>query len=299
MKNLPLPNRALVRQHLTVALEVRESGDKQHGYPVSEAELAAILSLYDGYDAASGASSENLKGLSLDEALRAAIYDGYELTQVGRRLASIRTQLFQGVERCPICGISPPRVLDHHLPKATYHPLAIYLRNLVPLCIECNQSKGASVSANPAQRFLHLYFENLPNERFLRVQVDTPNGGLIAEYGLDPAAELPAPLGARISYQLDRLRLNTRYAQEINSYLTSHTTALHMCFDALGNVGVREYLNRQATVEFAQFHSNHWRPLLLLALANHEAFCAGGFRQLLPAPSVVATAEPDDVVVAQ
>lgn len=298
MKNLPLPERDLVLQHLTVALEVRESGDTQHGYPVSEAELAAVLSLYDVYDAASGAASENLKGLNLDQALRAAIYDGYELTQVGRRLASIRTRLFHGVERCPICGISAPRVLDHHLPKATYRPLAIYLRNLIPLCIECNQSKGASVSANPAQRFLHLYFENLPNERFLRVQVTTQNGGLIAVYGLDPAAELPALLGARISYQLDRLGLNPRYAQEINSYLTSHTTALNMCFDALGGVGVREYLHRQATVEFTQFHSNHWRPLLLHALANHEAFCAGDFRQVLPAPPVMATAEPHDVGVA-
>jgi hypothetical protein len=279
---LPLPVRDIVREQLTVALEVHERNGVQHGYPISDAELDAVIALYDAYDAAGGAPGDPLKGLDLDQALRTAIQEAYDLTQAGRRLASIRATVMKDVERCPICGISAPRALDHYLPKAGYHPLAIYVRNLVPLCAECNQFKSAAASGDLAQRFIHPYFEELPNERFLRAEVTIEDGGLIAEFGLNPTVEMPGLLAARLLYQLRRLRLNARYAQEINTCLSSHTTALHMCFDVLGVDGVRNYLHRQATVEFAQFHANYWRPVLLLALAGHDDFCAGGFRDVLP-----------------
>ena len=282
MRNLLRPARDQAHEQLSIALEVRERNGEPRGYPVSAAELDAIIALYDAYDAARGAPSEPFKGANLDAALRAAIQDGYELTQRGRRLAAIRAALMQGVELCPICGISPPRVLDHHLPKAAYHPLAIYVCNLVPLCVDCNQSKGTVASANPAEHFIHSYLEPLPDVRFLRATVTIENGGLVAEFDLDAAADLPELLRARLDHQLRRLRLNARYAQEINTYLAGHATGLHMCFETLGAQGVRRYLQTQAEVEFRQFHRNHWRPVLLIALANHDEVCAGAFRDLVP-----------------
>lgn len=282
MRNLPPPPRALAREHLVTALEVSVREDRQHGFPATEADLEAVLTLYDTYDETSGAADDQLRGTGLDAALRTAIHDGYDLTQYGRRLASIRASLMQGVERCPICGISAPRTLDHHLPKRAYQPLAIYVRNLVPVCGECNQIKSVAASANPAEQFIHPYLEPLPDVRFLCARVKLENRGLIAEFGLDPAVELPGLLAARLRFQLQRLHLNDRYAREINTYLTSHTTGLHMCFDAAAADAVRTYLLRQASVEMTQFHVNHWRPVLLLALADHGDFCAGGFREVLP-----------------
>ena len=138
------------------------------------------------------------------------------------------------------------------------------------------------MSANPAEYFVHPYFDTLPGTRFLLATVMIENGALVAEFGLDPAVELPGLLRERLDYQLRRLSLNARYAQEINTCLVSHATALNMLFPALGADGVRFYLNRQAEVEFNQFHRNHWRPVLLLALANNDAFCAGAFQALLP-----------------
>lgn len=282
MRDLPRPARDQAREQLSIALQVQERDGEPRSYPASAAELDAIIALYDAYDAALGAPSEPLKGANLDAALRTAIQGCYELTQRGRRLAAIRAGLMQGVQLCPICGISPPRVLDHHLPKATYPPLAIYVRNLVPLCVDCNQSKGTAASANPAERFVHPYFEALPDVRFLCVTVTIEHGGLVAEFGLDPAADLPELLRARLDHQLRRLHLNARYAQEINTYLAGHATGLHMCFETLGAEGVRRYLHTQANVEFRQFHRNYWRPVLLLALANHDELCAGAFRDLVP-----------------
>src|SRR5260370_41186415 len=93
---------------------------------------------------------------------------------------------------------------------------------------DCNHFKGAAAAASAAEQFIHPYFETVPNERFPRAHVSIQNGGIPAEFGLDPSVKLPDILAARLDYQLRRLRLNSRYAQEINNYLTSQTTGLHM-----------------------------------------------------------------------
>ncbi|MFI5020335.1 MAG: HNH endonuclease [Alphaproteobacteria bacterium] len=282
MRTLPCPSRDRVRDHLITALEVYESNGVRRGYEVTPAELDSIVTLYDAYDCLYGAPDVRLRGPGLDEALRTAVHDGYEFTQLGRKLAAIRAELMRGVELCPICGISAPRELDHHLPRSAFHPLAIYVRNLVPLCHDCNHSKGPGEAAEPEMRFIHPYFDDLPDVLFLRAAVSIDNGGLLVEYDIDPAAALPELTRSRLSYQLRRLKLNERYAREINAYLTSHTIAIRCSYDSGGADTVRSFLNMQAAVEEIVFHRNHWRPVLLRALASHQAFCDGGFTVVLP-----------------
>ena len=265
-----------------MALQVYEPKGVPRGYPATPEEFDAIIALYDAYDAAAGTPSEALKGLGLVEALRTAVHHGYELTQQGRKLAAIRVEALGGVEWCPICGISAPRELDHYLPRSAFHPLAIYVRNLVPLCHECNHSKGAAEPTEPARRFLHPYLEELPDVSFLRAVVSIEHGGLLVRYEIDPDSDLPGLVRERLAYQMLRLRLNERYACEINSYLTGHATALRWCFQSGGAEVVRSFLIEQAQVELDAFHRNHWRPRLLHALANHQEFCNGGFETVLP-----------------
>jgi len=281
VRSLPSPSRDQARDHLTTALEIYETNGIQHGYQATPAELDSVLALYDAYDDAYGTAADPLKGQALADALRIAICDGYDFTQSGRKLAAIRVDLMRSVELCPICGISPPRELDHHLPRSVFHPLAIYVRNLVPLCHDCNHSKGAALSADPAQRFVHPYLEALPDTPFLRAVATILDNALLVHYVIDEDANLPDLTKLRLSYQLNRLKLNERYAREINTYLTGHTTALHMCFESNGAAGIVLFLNEQAEVEFGAFHRNHWRPLLLRALAGHQEFCDGGFRNIL------------------
>ncbi len=290
MRNLPSPPRDLVRQHLASALTVRLRNGVPQGYAATDAEIDAVLALYDAYDATLGEPADGLKGLTLAAALRTAIHDSYNLTQKHGRLASLRASLTQGIERCPICGISAPGTIDHHLPRGPYQPLAIYVRNLIPVCIECNQAKGVAASAVPAEQFIHAYLDLLPSDRFLRAQADIQNGGLVIEFSLDPAVVLPGLLAPRLEYQLRRLHLNERYAREINIYLGSQTIALHQCFDPGGAQQVRAYLSQQAAVETARFHVNDWRALMLLALADHGDFCNGGFGQVLPMAPAPPTA---------
>ncbi len=282
MKSLTPPDRAPAREHLTTALEVYERGGVEHGYPATLAEIDAIMTLYDDYDATQGVPGEALKGPALTEPLRLAVHEGYDFTQTGRKLAALRATLMQGVERCPICGISPPRELDHYLPRSAFHPLAIYVRNLVPICHDCNQSKSAAQPDNLAQRFLHAYLEPLPAVTFLCAVLTLEDDVLLVRFEVDPASGLPELMLQRLAYQIERLKLNERYAREINAYLSGHTVALYATFEAAGSEGVRTFLTQQAEVEVQVFHRNHWRPVLLKALADHPAFCNGGFEPVLP-----------------
>ena len=282
MQTLPCPSRKQARDQLSTALAVRNANGRPRGYPATDAQLDEVIALYDAYDAAKGAPNELLKGADLDKELRAAIQKAYNLTQRRRKLSSIRADLMRGIKRCPICGIDPPRELDHYLPKAVFQPLSIYVCNLVPICGECNRIKGPAVPKTPAHRYVHAYLEVLPPIRFLRATVSTESGGLVVEFDVDPSADLPDLLRERLEHQLQSLRLNERYACEINMHLTSHATALYRCFNSNGAEDVKLFLKQQAEIEFACFHRNHWRPVLLLALSNHQDFCDGGFLDILP-----------------
>ena len=282
MRTLPCPSRKQARDQLSTALAVHKENGRTRGYTATAAQLDEVMALYDAYDAARGAPNELLKGANLDKELRAAIQKAYNLTQRGRKLSSIRADLMQGIEHCPICGISPPNELDHHLPKAIFQPLSIYVCNLVPICGNCNQLKGAGVSETPAHWYVHAYLDVIPPIRFLRATVSIERGGLVVEFDVDPSAGLPNLLRERLEHQLQSLRLNERYKREINMYLTSHATALYRCFNSNGAEDVKSFLEQQAKTEFAYFHHNHWRPVLLLALSNHRDFCDGGFRYIFP-----------------
>lgn len=293
MRNLPCPDREQVRDHLIKGLAQYVRKGVTYGYPVTEAQLDAIVGLYDLYDAAGGAVTADVAGDDLPAALRQAVHDSYRFTHRGLKLAGIRSDLLNGVEYCPVCGISPPRELDHYLPRGAYKPLAIYIRNLVPHCHDCNHIKSDHVADEDAERFVHAYFDLLPNTPFLAANVALHGGALEVEYAIVSAVGLPADLQERLTYQLQHLSLNERYRREINSYLTGHTVALHMAFDAGQGAAVAAYLARQASVEVTKFHLNHWRPCLLRALAAHHAFCAGGFADVFPLPADLARVPAD------
>jgi hypothetical protein len=57
---------------------------------------------------------------------------------------------------------------------------------------------------------------------------------------------------------------------------------MHTNYRAGGQVGVRSLLRSQANYETNLFYRNHWRPVLLRALADLDAFTEGGFANVFP-----------------
>lgn len=278
MRNLPSPPKTTARDDLKKVLHTYIWKGELRGYDPTEAEIAAVLAIYHLYDQALGVPSEPLKGSGLAPALKGAIKHAYPQTYENGKIPHIRKAAFENVDLCPICGIDPPVELDHYLPKALFEPLSLYAWNLVPLCESCNGDK----LPQDAGKFVHAYFDILPDVQFLQVEVSIENGGLVTKYSVDVNAELPAPFLAKLTFQMEALSLNNRFQKDVNTYLVGHATGLRMAAEWGGKNGVRYYLDRQSGVETVAFYRNHWRPVLLKALANYDEFCGGRFKEVLP-----------------
>lgn len=285
MKNLPSPSRAGARGDLTAALKTYRYKGQVRGYSASPEEIDGLIALYDVYDGSPATPPAELKGATLPNDLRVALQAAFDLTQAGRRLSHIRSDIFKDIEQCPICGIDAPGELDHYLPQSQFKPLSIYTRNLVPLCHDCNQKKRSYYSEVPEEQFIHAYLEILPNVQFLKATVKIENDSLLVDFDIDETIEFDELLRARLSYQLKELDLNRRYRREVNVYLSSFAVSLKIAHDTGGATEVRRFLTLQATYEDDRFHRNHWRPVLLRALAESLEFCDLGFANVLPLPA--------------
>lgn len=79
-------------------------------------------------------------------------------------------QAIRGI--CPICGIRPANTLDHYLPKSKVPTLSITPNNLIPACRDCNTDKRADIIYDSTNTPIHLYFDTIPNDPWLFVELD-------------------------------------------------------------------------------------------------------------------------------
>ncbi len=284
MRNLTLPSRVDDRIHLEKAIRTYVSRGIVRGHDITAAELDEVIAIYDRYDFDLAQPCDLLKGANLPETLRQAIDTAYETTQEGRRLEDIRTLVRKGVDLCPVCGIDPAVELDHFLPRSVFSPLAIFTHNLVPMCHGCNNAKLAGFAIEAEGGFLHPYYDALPDVQFVQAGVEIKDNGLLVRFTIDLNAALPAGFADRLHTQMTTLDLNERYQKELNSYISGHAISLHGSAASGGSTAVSRYLQLQARYESVRFYRNHWRPVLLHALAAHIPFVDGGFATVLPIP---------------
>lgn len=255
-------------------------------YELSAIERAAILSVYELYDAILGQPHTDLTPTAT-AAARTFLEAGYAQIQIGGRLEKLRQRLLASAESCPYCGFGEVRDLDHYLPKADYSELAIYPKNLIPSCSACNNAKrrivpGAGAAHGPG--LIHPYFETLADVDFLVADVIFAGSALEVTYRVDPA-QVPA-VAAKLQFQLERLKLNERYRKQINKFLNEQRTAVLM-FNDMNPALLSEFLCRSAVNLGRSFGRNDWRPVLVRALSANEDFCA--------APELYLGALPPDV----
>lgn len=279
MDNIPPPSRDDDLSDLTTALAIAERKGVVTGYEASEEERQAVLQLYTDYDACGGIGAE-VDFSDLSDDLLEVIKNGFGKTYEGGALFHIRSKIKASVKRCPICAIGPAKELDHYLAKADFKLFAIYVRNLVPICHDCNNSKGTHGTDVPHERFIHAYFDDLPDEH-LSVELMLNNGGLVTDFGVPDLGPERAEIEQRLRFQIDRLKLSERWSDEVIIYLSAHEVALEDAFEAEGADGVSTFLTKQADKEERRFRESSWRPVLLKALSADEDFCEGGFQEVL------------------
>jgi hypothetical protein len=281
MRNLPAPSRASDRADLKTAVRLYLHSGQLLGHNITEDELELVLALYDRYELNRGASCFEFKGEGMADSLLETIHSAFRKTRKGRSLFSLRDMLFKGVDLCPVCGIREAEELDHFLPQSEFKPLSIYSRNLVPMCHPCNKAKSAGYNED-GFGFLHPYYDLLPDVDFLMPTVVLDGETLLVTFSVDPEAALPDGFAVRLAAQMEALKLEERYHQEVNSYVAGHAAAMHLAYIAEGQIGVKRTLRLQALFETQKFYRNHWRPVLLRALCEHHSFTDGGFGAVFP-----------------
>lgn len=290
MRNLPAPARDDDDHDLEIALQTYRYRGAVRGYAATAEERQAVIALYDEYDRLGAKASDLLKGADLDLGLIDALHHAYSFTHKTRKLASIRTLVFGDVEACPICGIDDVDELDHHLPQSRFKALSIYPRNLIPSCHDCNDIKKALVGndADAVSHLPHAYFDQLPEGEVIVATATIAGNGLLVNFEVNDLLVFPPGLAARLKNQMEKLQLDRRYKGEINEYMNGQALSLHLEFARAGPHGVLRYLTNQARLESrAPSHSNHWKPVLLRALAQTTAFVGGGFADVFSVPQDV------------
>lgn len=277
MWKLPLPDDAPSVGELITAVTPARG---EPAVELTDEEKAAFLALYQLYDDLEGEPEPQLKAEHIAANIAQAIHDGYDATQIGSRLAGLRTRLQAGIPRCPFCGFAPVTSLDHHLPRSDYKALAVYSRNLVPACGTCNQKKGRTVGGHREhERFVNAYFAELPAERFFRAQCAMVEGALVTTFEVVQTPGLSERMFRRLSYQFQQLELNSRLKGEVTDFLVALELSLADAYSTpAGAAAVSQFLARSATSQELVNGLNHWKPALLHGLTVCDAFCDGGFR---------------------
>jgi hypothetical protein len=259
---------------LLIALTSRSG---QPVYKTTNSQRAGILKLYAKYDSGDGRPAANLQGSQFAQGFREAVCAAYDQVQEDGRLALLRASLKNINGKCPYCGIGEIGDLDHHLPRSTYRLLAIYARNLVPCCHNCNRSKGTLASDELEEHIAHVYLDEFPKERFFFARVTVSKAGLQATFSIQRCAGMTAEFAARLEFQITRFALNQRYPKAVNEFMGSQKPSIEGA-GRRGAKSLRSWL-KSACISFQKSYGlNDWRTALMQALADSDEFCEGGFR---------------------
>lgn len=269
MWKVDLPDVGDVNAQLDAAL-IHKDGTVT--YALSAAERLAIGAVYHAYDVLFGEPDPSLMPLTLD-ACKDALHAAYNEVQKRGRLADLRGRLMAAVIECPLCGFEAATTLDHHLPKDDYRALSIYSRNLVPTCQPCNRAKG-TLEPVAGQGMIHSYFQEVPEFTFFEADAEYEAGSLVVKFRVD-STFLPAGLGGRLDFQLDRLNLNARYFDPINIFLFNLKPSLKMFRGKPDEAElIRSFFLASAKSYDGDYKLNHWRAALMRCLAASDDFLA-------------------------
>ena len=193
-------------------------------------------------------------------------------------MKELRNTLLLNASTCPTCGIMVPDELDHHLPKSVYKSLAIYSRNLVAYCHKCNNKKRTVDGIDPNERFIHPYFSKLPvNEQFLFADVSLVNNALSISLRIEQINGISDLILTQMEFQMNRVNLKRRLVKTLNVHLSSIAGYIERDYQIGGHLAVAEGIRFNAKAQKKIFGLNHWRYAILIALANCQDFCDGGF----------------------
>lgn len=279
MWKLNLPSKDDAEKNIEIAFTYKKGTKK---FNLTQTELKNLLTFYESYETAKGVADVTLSSKGLRADVLNAMENAYAEVQGAGRLKDLRNRLFLNAKTCPCCGIIAPDELDHHLPISKYQAFAIYSSNLIPYCHKCNNKKRTTTGIDPNKRFIHVYYDAVPMDaQFLFCDVSIKEKGLVIALRINKIHQLSDQLYKQMVFQIEKVELTSRLTKELNIHLSASASYIQSDFENGGKSAVQNGLLRSATAQKITYGINHWRPVLMEALANHDEFCDGGFYEPL------------------
>ncbi|MFJ8578501.1 HNH endonuclease [Micromonospora sp. NPDC093277] len=278
MYSVPPPRRDDCLDYRTISNARRNPAVKQA--LLSKAGL--VEAAYAEYENAGG-NPEQITVEGFGDAALAAMLENCDALDTGRPFGSLRQEILSSARdgQCPMCGRGQVATLDHYLPKAHYPQFSIFSRNLIPACHRCNFKKG-DIIGKAAGRFLHAYFDALPERSILRVKTHVSDTVTLTYY-INLEATVDELTLRNAAFHFEKLQLAPYYQAEATSELADRVEALDVYYGPDGDADlVRDYLTREASSIQSAKGLNHWKTALFSSLAADPDFCDGGFRLLMP-----------------
>ncbi|WP_188897581.1 hypothetical protein [Microlunatus endophyticus] len=259
------------------AARANASGDTSVRLATLRRDVCAAYTSYAG----SGAASDLTPVLAKADALNAAalrrnypkIRSGVE-KEVGARLLS-RSR------KCCLCGHAPSAQLDHHLPKTTFPEFSVLTFNLIPVCADCNFKKRELYRrSDGGPAFLHAYRDPLPTTEAFLVADISISVTVAADFRVVQTPSIADPAFATLQHHFESLDLADLYGELATELMGEKLTPIYEYYDEGGAGLVQRYLQRDALGALRRHGLNHWKRVLLDALADDTDFCDGGFTHL-------------------
>lgn len=179
---------------------------------------------------------------------------------------------------CSYCQYGVANTLDHFIPAAVVHALAIDPWNLVPACGRCNHILSDDFKPNPREQMLHPYAVPAsvpPTARWLRATVHRESGPVVLFYA-DPDSSVDVLTRTRIINQFDALELRELYGVVSARELSGTCRRLSKTFPGGQAQPVAAHLRELSDEAFAA-DPNDRRGVMYEALAADLWFTNGGY----------------------
>ncbi len=208
-----------------------------------------------------------------------AVYENrmVPLASSGRHLYDELLNAADGI--CCLCDARTAETLDHYWPKEDYAPLAFLPLNLLPACPRCNTLKSTYAPTSRNEEFLHPFFDDVTNVRWLDAELVRPTKGgpaALRYFTLEISGD--NDLSERIANQFDKLHLARPYYVKSAGEVTRVSTQIVEYFGPRAQAPtVSHFMVTSANIEARVQGRNSWRAVALRTLALNQEYVEGGF----------------------
>lgn len=177
-----------------------------------------------------------------------------------------------GSTMCQYCLIGEIDSVDHYAPKDLFPEFSVFPRNLVASCSKCNRLKSSKWLLNGVREIANLYFDDLPTEQYLYVEINCSSGTRAkVSFVLRRPSSISQPIFSRITNQFRVLDLIERY----NTAGAEYVGEVKLSCRALGSnseSAVKTYLRKVGDGFVEQFGANYMKALICHELADNDDF---------------------------